>query len=80
MSRPEATAREQIDASLDQAGWLVQDADQRLPVAGAFESAWRLLALSGGRPFTCVGEWDGERLTPLGVLVDGGWLSLATPQ
>ncbi|ATB41522.1 hypothetical protein CYFUS_006988 [Cystobacter fuscus] len=32
---------------------------------------WRLLALSGGHPVDVFGEWDGERLRPLSVLVDG---------
>ncbi|EPX62496.1 hypothetical protein D187_008684 [Cystobacter fuscus DSM 2262] len=32
---------------------------------------WKLLALSGGHPVDVFGEWDGERLRPLSVLVDG---------
>jgi hypothetical protein len=31
---------------------------------------WRLLALSGGYPVDFAGEWDGESLYPLGILVD----------
>ena len=31
----------------------------------------RLLALSGGAPVDLAGEWDGERLLPLGAVVDG---------
>lgn len=27
---------------------------------------WPLLAMTGGRPFTFIGEWDGERLRPMG--------------
>src|SRR6266581_800830 len=32
---------------------------------------WQLLALSGGAPVNFVGEWDGEALLPLGVMVNG---------
>jgi hypothetical protein len=31
---------------------------------------WQLLALSGGAPIDFAGEWDGEALLPLGMLVD----------
>ncbi|WNG19227.1 SWIM zinc finger family protein [Cystobacter fuscus] len=37
---------------------------------------WKLLALSGGHPVDVFGEWDGERLRPLSVLVDGTLYSL----
>jgi hypothetical protein len=54
----------------DEAGaWLVRDrAGFGLPLARG--EHWRLLALSGGRPVDLTGEWDGEVLLPLGVMVD----------
>jgi hypothetical protein len=52
--------------------WQVQDRHGRcLPLAPDPASAWRLLALSGGRPVSLAGEWEGERLRPLGVWVGG---------
>jgi hypothetical protein len=47
-------------------GWRLQDeAGRALPLPARFEGAWRLLAITGGRPFALAGEWDGETLTPL---------------
>ena len=37
---------------------------------------WQLLALSGGHPVDLAGEWDGETLLPLGVLVDNTYIVL----
>src|SRR5690606_14667905 len=50
----------------------VIDRDGRaLPIAPEFRKPWHLAALSGGRPFHLYGEWDGQRLLPLGVAADG---------
>jgi hypothetical protein len=46
--------------------WHARDeAGDALPLPARFDEAWRLLALTAGRPFTLAGEWDGETLTPL---------------
>lgn len=46
--------------------WLARDeAGHALPLPPRFEGAWHLLAITGGRPFTLAGEWDGETLVPL---------------
>ncbi len=37
---------------------------------------WHLLARSGGMPVDFAGEWDGEVLTPLGILVDGKYYTV----
>ncbi len=37
---------------------------------------WRLLAVSGGMPVDFAGEWNGETLSPLGVLVDSKYYVL----
>lgn len=48
--------------------WHVVDrAGESLPLKGA--EHWRLLALSGGAPLDLAGEWDGDRLLPLGAVV-----------
>jgi hypothetical protein len=52
-----------------QAWYLVDAAGAALPLEGT--DHWRLLALSGGAPVDLAGEWDGDRLLPLGALVDG---------
>jgi len=50
--------------------WSVVDtANQSLPLKGA--DHWRLLAISGGAPLDLSGEWDGERVLPLGASVAG---------
>ncbi len=49
--------------------WSICDRnDQALPLANG--EYWSLLALSGGRPVDFAGEWNGETLLPLGILVD----------
>lgn len=37
---------------------------------------WRLLAFSGGYPLDFAGEWDGEVITPLGVIAEGTYHKL----
>lgn len=37
---------------------------------------WRLLALSGGRPCSLFGEWDGSLFRPLTVVVSGRLVTL----
>lgn len=56
--------------------WYLCDTDgDALPLAG--DEHWALLAVSGGAPVGFAGEWDGERLLPLGVVADGTYFSLA---
>ncbi|HET7489123.1 MAG TPA: SWIM zinc finger family protein [Acidimicrobiales bacterium] len=48
--------------------WTVRDeGGRRLPMAVEDDAAWRLLAVSAGHPVTLAGEWDGDRLRPLGA-------------
>lgn len=57
--------------------WQLVDANgQTLPLARQFERGWQALAISGGRTITVFGEWDGERLLPLGAWAEDGWVSL----
>jgi hypothetical protein len=39
-------------------------------------TGWRLAALSGGRPIALAGEWQRERVRPLGAVADGRFLPL----
>jgi hypothetical protein len=49
--------------------WWVRDVDgQGLPLTRG--EYWQLLVHSGGRPVDFAGEWNGEMVAPLGVLVD----------
>jgi len=54
--------------------WLVRDrTDQAVPLVPSFVQGWRLLALSGGRPLTLFGEWNGLSLLPLSVWAEEGF-------
>lgn len=49
--------------------WHLRDREgQGLPLIKG--EHWQMLALSGGKPIDFAGEWDGERLIPLGSVVD----------
>jgi hypothetical protein len=49
--------------------WYIRDSSGSvLPLTN--DEHWRLLALSGGHPVDFAGEWDGESLYPLGIIVD----------
>ena len=38
--------------------------------------SWKLIALSGGNPISIFGEWSGEYMIPLSVIVDGNVVAL----
>lgn len=49
-------------------GWAICDgAGGLLPLLLPPVDGWRLVALSGGRPLTLVGEWDGSSLAAMGA-------------
>lgn len=51
--------------------WLLAEPDgTAIPLVEPAQP-WRLLALSGGRPVTVFGLWDGRRLEAVSVLADG---------
>jgi hypothetical protein len=59
--------------------WLIRDRDDKaLPVAPRFARGWEVLAVSGGRPVSVFGEWDGQTLLPMSVSSDGQYVRLAT--
>ena len=48
--------------------WLITDAHGRTAgLAGPEEAVWKLAAVSGGHPVQVLGEWNRDRVTPLGV-------------
>jgi SWIM zinc finger len=54
--------------------WLIQDnAGEGLPLTVADLRGWQILAWSGGRSITLMGEWDGQVLRPLGIWHEGGF-------
>jgi hypothetical protein len=58
-------------------GWSLRDSEGRtLPIVPRFERGWNLLALSGGHPLDVFGEWDGDDLLPLSVMVEGRFIVL----
>lgn len=53
----------------DEETWHVRDdAGSALPLGG--RDHWKLLAVTGGHPVDLTGEWDGDRLRPLGLFFD----------
>ncbi len=50
--------------------WLGDEAGVALPVAASFQALWKLLALSGGNPLAVAGEWNGETILPLSLVVN----------
>ena len=49
--------------------WIARDEQGAgLPLSG--RNHWRMLALSGGRPFDLTGGWNGRQLRPLGMVLD----------
>jgi hypothetical protein len=47
---------------------------QAVPLELSEADAWQFLALSGGHPIACMGEWRGDRLMPLAAQgADGMW-------
>lgn len=57
--------------------WNVRDEDGRfMQIAPRFKRAWELLSLSGGRPLTLFGEWDGDYLLPLSAFAEDRFVLL----
>ncbi len=51
---------------------LIVDASGRaLPLSERFPEFWKLASVSGGRPITLMGEWDGESFLPLATIPAG---------
>jgi hypothetical protein len=58
--------------------WFLRDREDRsLPLTTSFSKGWHLLALSGGRPITIFGEWNGDDLLPLSVWAEDHFVRLS---
>ena len=57
--------RDAIPDGRDGGDWIASTADGALPLGGPIDARWRLLAVSGGRPVSLFGLWNGAALTPL---------------
>jgi hypothetical protein len=57
--------RSAVPDGRDEGPWSVVAPDGALPLGGSRGARWRLLAVSGGRPVSLFGLWDGTRLSPL---------------
>lgn len=51
--------------------WLADDQGNALPIDPKFLAVWKLLALSGGKPLSIFGEWNGDQMHPLSVFDAG---------
>ncbi len=61
----------------DGGNWRLRDAaGNAVDLAREFAQPWPLLAVSGGRPVTVFGEWNGRVLLPLGVVAEGRFVAL----
>lgn len=49
--------------------WIRDTSGHGLPLAKG--EHWQILALSGGMPIDFAGEWNGETVSPLGILAEG---------
>ena len=55
--------------------WFARDTNASL-LRLTSDSAWTLLALSGGHPITIFGEWNGQSLLPISAWADGRHVEL----
>ena len=51
--------RDAIPDGRDGGDWIASTADGALPLGGPIDARWRLLAVSGGRPVSLFGLWNG---------------------
>ncbi|MGD9644666.1 MAG: SWIM zinc finger domain-containing protein [Pirellulales bacterium] len=70
--------RQVTPARVDERWWIVDATGAALATALGDDAGYLLLAVSGGRPVDLAAEYDGQRLRPLTVIVDGKVFSLAT--
>jgi len=58
-------------------GWIIRDeGGSALALDLAEAKAWVLYSLSGGKPVSVAGEWDGEAFSPLSVRAEGRFMRL----
>lgn len=69
--------QEVIPVRRDQRWFLRDRADHTLPLTASFSKGWHLLSMSGGRPLTIFGEWNGTDLLPLSVWAEEHFVRLS---
>ena len=53
--------------------WSLRDGTGRcLPISASFVAGWTALSVTGARPCSVFGEWDGRKLLPLAIRSDQG--------
>ena len=57
--------------------FLVDVEEKVIPLLINETTSWTIFALSGGHPFSIFGEWTGEGLMPLGIIIDGRFIDVA---
>jgi hypothetical protein len=57
--------RSAVPDGRDDGPWTATTADGAVPLGGSEAARWRLLAVSGGRPVSLFGLWNGSALVPL---------------
>ncbi len=68
---------EEVKPVMDNDKFFVLDQEQKyIEVLPRENIAWKLLAISGGHPISIFGEWSGEYLIPLSVIVEGNIIAL----
>ncbi|EDY20770.1 zinc finger SWIM domain protein [Chthoniobacter flavus Ellin428] len=68
--------RECLPLRREDTWWLCDRDGAIVPLARQFPHAWPLLALSGGKPVTVFGEWDGHALHPLSAIAEEKFIAL----
>ncbi|HEY2514244.1 MAG TPA: SWIM zinc finger family protein [Polyangiaceae bacterium] len=76
--RTAASLRNVTPVHLGARGRWVRDAEGNALRVGGRGDSWALFALSGGAPIDLAAEWDGDRLQPLALVVDGAYHLLWT--
>ena len=57
--------------------FIVRDSERcEAELGGSDLLAWQMIAVSGGRPVTAFGEWDGEIFHPISLFAEGGFQRL----
>ena len=51
--------------------FLIDSENSIIPLGISHGVEWQILAITGGHPFSIFGEWNGENLLPLSLLVNG---------
>ncbi|HEY9772965.1 MAG TPA: SWIM zinc finger family protein [Planktothrix sp.] len=60
-----------VPESVASGKWAIRDKESRLaPLIVSSMAGWQILAASGGKPISMFGEFDGEKLMPMSIMVD----------